>query len=301
MKTILKNMFVLAALLTLTLIVGCDSQSGITDSNLEKSGSNGTATGQDGTSGDLTTQTNSLPKFLTYAVIGGKEVTLNGAPIMVRESVDPTLNANVHSNENVILDGNRITIKGFATYVENFVKNGDNIKIIPNSNPKNKPTYYKVSPVAIPGIDVSSYKSIADIVYDSDKQLSGFISLGTQSDPYIIYVSGNLYLDNVTFDGYGIVLAEKEIEIVSNVKSSSLNPNHSKVLIIAGDKFKMNNSSTTLHAAVYAKNEINLNATQLYVDGSLATSDKNTLNSDGITVRFKYVYSGLSEIIFGSK
>lgn len=298
MKTIRKNLLLLAALLAFA--VGCDSQSGITDSNLEKFGSNGPGNGQNGSSGDLNTQPNNLPKFLTYAAIGGKEVTLNGAPIMVRESTNPTLNANVHSNENVILNGNRITVKGFATYVENFVKNGDNIKIIPNSNPFNKPPYYKVPKVTIPSISVSSYKSIADIVYNSDKQLSGYISLGTQSDPYIIYVAGNLYLDNVTFDGYGIVLAEKEIEIVSNVKSSSLNPDHSKVLIIAGDKFKMNNSSTTLHAAVYAKNEINLNATQLYVDGSLATLDKNTLNGDGITVRFKYVYSGLSEIIFGS-
>jgi hypothetical protein len=299
MKTIIKNLFALAILALFA--VGCDSQSGITDSNLEKLGSNGKGNGQNGSSGDLTNQTNNLPKFLTYAVIGGKEVKLNGAPIWVKESTDPTLNANVHSNENVILNGNRITIKGFATYVENFVKNGDNIIVSPNSNPNNKPPYYKVSPVSIPSISVSSYKSIADIVYDSDKPLSGFISLGTQSDPYIIYVAGNLYLDNVTFDGYGIVLAEKEIETVSDVKSSSLNPDHSKVLIIAGDKFKMNNSSTTLHAAVYAKNEINLNAEQLYVDGSLATLDKNTLNGDGITVRLKYVYSGLSEIIFGSK
>jgi hypothetical protein len=298
MNSIRKNLFVFAAIAALAF--GCDSQSGITDSNLEKFGSNGSGNGQNGSSGDITTQTNNLPKFLTYAVIGGKEVNLNGAPIMVRESTVPTLNANVHSNENVILNGNRITVKGFATYVENFVKNGDNINVSPNSNPNNKPSYYKVPKVNIPSISVSSYKSIADIVYDTDKQLSGNISLGTQSDPYIIYVTGNLYLDNVTFDGYGIVLAEKEIEIVSNVKSSILNPDHSKVLIIGGDKFKMNNSSTTLHAAVYAKNEINLNAEQLYVDGSLATQDKNTLNGDGITVRFKYVYSGLSEIIFGS-
>lgn len=294
MNSIRKNLFLFAALAAIAF--GCDSQSGLTDSNLDKSGSNG----QNGSSGDITTQTNNLPKFLTYAVIGGKEVTLNGAPIMVRESTVPTLNANVHSNENVILNGNRITVKGFATYVDNFVKNGDNIKVSPNSNPNNKPPYYKVPQVTIPSISVSSYKSIADIVYDSDKQLSGYISLGTQSNPYIIYVAGNLYLDNVIFDGYGIVLAEKEIEVVSDVKSLSLNPDHSKVLIIAGDKFKMNNSSTTLHAAVYAKNEINLNAEQLYVDGSLATRDKNTLNGDGITVRFKYVYSGLSNIIFGS-
>jgi hypothetical protein len=289
MNSIRKNLFLFAVIAALAF--GCDSQSGITESSFDKSGGN---------SGNGVNQVNSVPDFFKYAVIGGEEVTLNGSPIWVKESSDPSLNANIHSNNSVILNGHTITTEGFVTYRDKVTIDGDNIKINPNSNPNNKPPHFKVSGVNIPSVNVESYKSIADIVYDTDKQLSGNIDLGTQSDPFIIYVTGNLYLDNVTFSGYGIVLAEKEVDIVSDVRSSSLNPDHSKVLIIAGDKFILNNSSTTLHAAVYAKNEININAEQAYIDGSLATLQKNTLNGNRIDLRFKLVYSGLSEIIFGS-
>jgi hypothetical protein len=238
---------------------------------------------------------------MTYAVIGGEEVTLNGSPIWVREAVDPKLNANVHSNNKVILNGKKIAIEGFVTYVDIVKIDGDNITIIPNNNPTNKPSHYKVSGVNLPAINVEDYKYLADIIYDGDKQLSGNINLGSQSDPLVIYVAGNLYLDRVTFNGYGIVIAEKEIEIVSNVRSSSPHPDHSKVFIVGGDKFKLNNSSTTLHASVYTKYEVNINAEDALIEGSLATREKNTLNGKRIDMRFKPVYSGLAEMIFGSK
>jgi hypothetical protein len=272
--------------------IGCDSQSGVNDANLGKSSGN--------IGGNQINQNGNLPEFLTYSVIGGEEVTLNGSPIFVDESDDPDLNANIHSNNTVKLNGKRIGVDGFVTYVDNIIIDGDNITITPNSNPTNLPPHYQVSGVNIYSIEVEDYKSIADVVYDTDKQLSGLITLGTQSDPYIIYVTGNLYLDAVTFDGYGILLAEKEVDIVSNTINSSPDPLHSKVLIVAGDKFIFNNSSSIMEASVYARNEININSNDGTIEGNLATLRKNTLNGNGINFYYKPVYQGLSDIIFGT-
>jgi len=289
MKSVRNNLLLIAVLFAFSF--GCDSQSGVTDNNVDKKG---------GGSGIQIIRNAVLPQFLTYSVIGGEEVTLNGSPIWLKESFDPELNSDVHSNENVILNGHQITVEGFVTYVNNIIIDGDNISIAPNFNPNSIPHHYQVPSVEIPHINVEDYKSMADIVYDGDKQLSGNLDLGTQSDPLIIYVSGNLYLDNVVFNGYGIILAEKEVDVVSDVIDSSPDPDHSKLFIITGNKFILNSSSSTLHATVYAKYEININAEHAFIEGSLASLSKNTLNGNGIDLRFKLLYSGLSELIFGS-
>jgi hypothetical protein len=284
------NIKILLSLFILVFTLGCNNQPDLNQSNLTDK-INGIRPGQD----EL-----NLHAFLTYAVIGGEEVTLNGEPIIVRENVNPQLNANVHSNNEVILNGEKIYVKGFVTYNDNIIIDGDDIRITPAINPKNLPQHYQVSSVNIPGIDIKDYKSIADIVYDSDKELSGNINLGSETDPVVIYVGENLYLDNITFNGYGIILVEDEVEVVSDTRTSSPHPDHSKVLIVSGGKFKLNNSSTTLHASVYAKNEININAEDAAIEGSLATLRKNTLNGNNIKLQYKPVHSALAELVFGT-
>jgi hypothetical protein len=292
MKTLTKHLFLVLTLLVFS--VACNSQPGLTDialdETLEKK-SGVTALSQ------LNNET-AIPAFFNYSVIGGEEVTLNGSPISVKESTNPFLNANVHSNQSVILNGTRIAVEGFITFNEKLAIDGDKITIEPNYNPNSRTAYYKVPDIEIPSIEVQKYKSLADVVYDGDTKLNGKINLGTNALPSVIYVAGNLYMDNVTFIGYGVVLAEKEVEIISDVKSSTLDQDYTKVLIVAGDKFILNNSNTTLHAAVYAKNEINIIAGKVLIDGSLASLSKNTLNGSGIDVRFKLVHPNLSTLIF---
>jgi hypothetical protein len=284
------NIKILLSLFILVFTLGCNNQPDLNQSNLTDK-INGIRPGQD----EL-----NLHAFLTYAVIGGEEVTLNGEPIIVRENVNPQLNANVHSNNEVILNGEKIYVKGFVTYNDNIIIDGDDIRITPNNNPNNNPSHYPVNDIVLPNIEVEDYKSLADIVYNGDKQLSGNINLGSETDPVIIYVGENLYLDNVTFNGYGIILVEDEVEVVSDTRTSSPHPDHSKVLIVSGGKFKLNNSSTTLHASVYAKNEININAEDAAIEGSLATLRKNTLNGNNIKLQYKPVYSALAELVFGT-
>src|SRR5690606_15166981 len=101
------------------------------------------------------------------------------APIIVKEFSNPLLNANIHSNNEVILNGETILIDAFVTYVDNIIIDGDNIKIKPNYNPQSKPAHFKKPSVNIPSIDIQSFKANADLVYDGDKELSGTIKLGT--------------------------------------------------------------------------------------------------------------------------
>ena len=286
LKIILFNSIVISFLFG----IGCNIFPDLNDSNSSNKTS-GTSLNQ----GEL-----NLPEFLTYAVIGEEEVTLNGESILVKEAVNPQLNANVHSNNEVILNGKKIHIRGFATYVDNIIIDGDDIRIMPNNNSNNNPPHYQVSGVDIPEIEIEDYKSLADIVYESDKQLSGNVNLGTELDPLVIYVGENLYLDGVTFNGYGVIFVEDEVEVVSNAKNSTSDPDYGKVLIATGGKFKLNNSSTTLHASVYAKNEININAEDAAIEGSLATLRKNTLNGNNIKLQYKPVHSALAELVFGT-
>jgi hypothetical protein len=268
--------------------IGCDSQqSEIIQSDFAEIGP-----------GIGTIQTSTIPEFFNYSVIGGEEVTLNGSMMTVKEANDPYLNANVHSNKSVILNGDYITVKGFVTYYEYITIDGEYIRIIPNDNPNNLPPYYQTSPIHMPYLNLEQYKYMADTVYYEDQQLYGIIYLGTQSNPAVLYFSDKLFLDDVQFNGYGVILVEDDVEIVSNVVSMSPHPDYSKVLIVTGGKLILNNSNTSLHSAVYTNDEININAEYSFVEGSLAAYKKNTLNADNVNVHYKPVYSGLSDLIF---
>ena len=240
---------------------------------------------------------NLLPPPLEYAIFGGEEVKLNGTNIKVKDANDPTLNSNVHSNDKVTFDGTNLGVEGFVTYKNSITPGG--AVILPNDNPNNLPVYYKAT-VAIPSIDISSYESKADIVYNGDKTFSGVINLGSRSDPYIIYVKGKVFLSG-TLNGYGIIIAEGDVEINSSLTNLTQHPEYSKFHIVTQGKFIVNNQSTTTHTTVYAKDEVVINAKDAVIEGGLVSLKKVTLNNQNIDVRYKPLVSTLSDQIFGKQ
>lgn len=224
-----------------------------------------------------------------YAILGGDEVTLNGENISVRH-ID-NLNANIHSNNKVILNGKNISVNGFITYNDIIKIDGDNIRIIPDSNPNNLPSHSKAPRVTIPNVNIRDFQSSADVVYNGDKDLRGTIELGTQQNPMIIYVKGKVFISG-TINGYGLIVAEDDVEVRGNLTNSS-NSVLSETLIITNKKFIVNKESTVVHASVYSREEAVINDQNALFVGSITSLSKVTLNDNGIEFRYKPSFMNL--------
>jgi hypothetical protein len=247
-----------------------------------------------------------IPPVMQYAILGGEDVTLNGGtPITVGDYLDPTYNANVHSNKDVVLNGDNITIEGFATYAKDITIDGKpgTIKIIPNSNPNGDPAYYKTSAVPIPNVDLKSFLTKPGVIpILKDYPMTGPLILSPdKANPTIIYIKGKLTVTGtVNVSGYGIIISEGDVEMKGNFIHNSVGvPNHSKVLIATGGKFMIGTEKTTIHASVYAKDEIPVNGKNVTVIGNLVSQKKVTLNNQGVVVLYHPISSQVSKTIFG--
>ncbi len=228
----------------------------------------------------------SLPPFLEYAILGGQEVKLNGDKIKVRHAQHPTFNTDVHSNDKVTLNGSNMTFEGFVTYTNSYTQNGSNFNINPIENPDSLPVHHQKNPITIPTFNASDYLAAADVVYNSDQTLSGNINLGTAANPKIIYVKGKLQISGKVY-GYGVFIAEDDVEIKGDLTSNSPDPNYSKVGIFTEKKMILNDEKTTLHSTVYANEEIVINGKMADIWGGVISKSKVTLNNEKITLYYK--------------
>jgi hypothetical protein len=223
-----------------------------------------------------------------YAILSGDEVTLNGEFINVGHAFD--FNADIHSNNKVILNGKDITVEGFVTYNDIIKIDGDNIRIIPAFNPENLPPHSKVSRTAVPNINIRSFMANADVVYNGDTDLRGKIDLGTQLNPVIIYVRGKVFISG-EINGYGLIVAEDDVEVRGNLTNSSRDPDFSETLIITNKKFIVNQESTVVYASAYSREEAVINDQNALFIGSITSLSKVTLNDNGIEFRYKPLFA----------
>ena len=221
----------------------------------------------------------SLPSLMNKGVMGEKEVTFNGDYLSVKDTNNPTINADVHSNMGVKLNGSNYFFEGFITSAGTIDNDGSNIQIIPNSNPQGAPvSQQNVAPVAIPNFVAGNYLSKANQTYDSDQTFSGNIILGTKSSPKIIYVKGKVIMNNTNITGYGIIVAENDIEIYGNVSINSANQTASQFGMFTSGKLMINNANKTVEATIISQSETILNNQDINVIGSITSKDKVTFN-----------------------
>lgn len=136
-------------------------------------------------------------------------------------SADPTSNASVHSNGNINIQSGTALVEGFGHYVGNVnITNGQVATDIfqPNSNPVSSPITEQVDEIDVPIFVASDHLPLATWSSGGNLDLSGNQALGTEENPTIWYVDGNVTTSgNVSFSGYGVIIATGNIEIDHDV------------------------------------------------------------------------------------
>ena len=133
-------------------------------------------------------------------------------------------NTDVHTNGNLRFESGNAYIGGFGSYNGNLeLLNGQSESDIfnPVSNPGGAPLTEHVAEIDVPVFTAGDHLSSATATYFSDLELSGNVNLGTQENPAIWYVDGNVKIVGaVTFSGYGVILAKGNFEIEYNVSTT---------------------------------------------------------------------------------
>ena len=235
-----------------------------------------------------------VPPFFDYALLAGDKLTVNGEGSNVWDDNNPLWNANTHSNGDTYYNGDNLLQEGFATYTKGITMDGNNITLAPNQNPDGDPVHYKAPKVTIPNFSAASHKNDADEVYDGDKTFSGNITLGTKTNPKIIYVGGKLFISG-TVSGYGIFLVQDDIEIKGDLVAQTPHPTDNKLALYTSKKLMVNDPNVEIHAQILAMDEININEKNVEIHGT-ATSKKNlTFNIMGSKLFYKPANANLME------
>lgn len=227
-----------------------------------------------------------VPPFFKYALLGGTEVIINGNNSSVVDDNNPTINANVHSNDKIILNGNSTLIEGFATYTGSITANWHQVTITPNQNPSSLPVHSNSTALAIPAFNPTDYLSEATQVYYGDKTFSGNVTLGTKENPEIIYISGKLFIQG-TFSGYGIFIVKDDVEVTGNVLVANPIPSTSSIGIYTEKKFIVNGANRIIYAQVFANDDIILNNNNISLYGSITSRKKVILNGNYANIFYK--------------
>ncbi len=230
-----------------------------------------------------------VPPFLNYAVAMGGNMTLNGN-VNIKDNNNPQLNANIHTNSNFQMNGNS-SITGFLTYSGTATSNPSSrlkTNIVPNNNPNNLASTSQAPNVNMPAFNPDNYKGQAGQTYSSNANLNGEITLGTKSNPEIVYVNGDLNLSgNTTISGYGMFIVKGNILVNGNIKtnnssedddeSESSSSNSSVGLYCSGDLNATGNIK--LNAQIYTGGNVNLNG-NVTIIGSVSAAGVVNFNGN---------------------
>ena len=231
-----------------------------------------------------------VPPFFKFASLSEGEFKINGERDTIRDAFNTQWNADIHSNTKVTLDLSYCLVKGFVTCSTTDVTwESGKVTISPNQNPNGLAVLrYPVPRVEIPAFDPTAYAGIASPSYggNMDYKNTTYDLSSDRLNPTIIYVGGKLTLENVTFRGYGVIVAKGDIETIGNVLVDPVDPLGSKLGLYTGEKIMIKSANGTVHAQLFANKEITINDENTKVYGNMIGKSTIYLNAKG--VRFYY-------------
>jgi hypothetical protein len=213
-----------------------------------------------GVQNNLTVYTNKitggqLPPFLNYAILTNGNLTMKGNAL-VEANPPGNYNANVHTNGAYTGTGNSYNLNGFLTYNSGSGK----LHATPPSNPNNLLTYSTSAQVTIPTFNPANFLSKATTVYNGNTTLSGTITMGTKTNPAIIYVGGNATINNANFTGYGSIIVTGDISMAGNNSFSASDPQGNPLGLFTAGNFSITGNSN-VYASIFANGTVSLNGT----------------------------------------
>jgi hypothetical protein len=198
----------------------------------------------------------SLPEFWQYGLLMEGALTVNGNVSVLGA---PNVNANVHTNDRIQLNGNN-TFEGFGTHVTGAHSNPGwrlHSSFTPRANPDDLPTVQQVSRVDIPIFDAVEHRYLATRQDQGNLHLSGNVQLGTREDPTIWYVGGDLTINGGTrLAGYGVFLVRGNINLAGNFQTTNAVGNESNVGFYTSGNVNMN-GTVEVHGQFWARQNLN--------------------------------------------
>ena len=190
------------------------------------------------------------------------------------DRIASSANSDILSNQGIEIEGGVVCVFGFGLHkdgidiAESHWQNESDI-FLPENNPDSLTLTQVISGVEFPEIVAANYSSFATVTKTGNTDIDGYFTLGTEDNPAIWYVDGDLTtIGDVTFEGYGIIAVDGNVQIDHKIYSTG------------GSTFLEGN------LALYANNDVVINKdteAHIYANGTISTST----NGDpyGITVK----------------
>ncbi len=208
------------------------------------------------------------PAFMQYALISDLNLNLNGnilGEILVTGDERATLNANMHTNGNLHIDGNSVFVAGFGTYVGSGSANPAKAlqnSFQPNYNPTGESGAHQTLAVDIPDFDAAAYTSrlTIDTLTTGLTELAGsYAPGGTREHPYIWYVQGDLTATgNTTMDGYVMFIVEGDAVFNGNMQAGNSGyngPDESSIALYVGGSVELG-GNTEVYGQIFAGGDV---------------------------------------------
>ncbi len=228
----------------------------------------------------------SAPRFMRYALVSDMSLNLGGSittEVFVRGEEGREMNANMHTNGSLHIDGNKVFVEGYGTYMDNASSNPAKSlqrAFQPNYVSKEGDTAYRVDvPVEIPEFDGFAWVSqleangVEVVEIPGDFILDGAHDFGDRESPTVYYVLGNVYGSGLaTINGYGMIAVDGNIVLTGDVEigdSGYTGPDESSFAMYAsGDIEVLGNVDVS--AQIYAAGDVTLDGNPT-IYGSVAT------------------------------
>lgn len=212
-----------------------------------------------------------VPEFARRAILVDMMIQLDSRLVVNSEA--PT-NADVHSNMHLQFGGNTdISVTGFGRSSMQ-VQSASLTTLLglfaPHRNPDLLPTVLGGAPrVQLPSDDLALYRSMASRVWPGSANISGAYQMGTQSNPVVWFVNGDLSTwDDVQFDGWGIIVVTGQGRFNHHVRTVG-DHNQSRLLWIIGSHVFTSGTGLDITGSMHVRGKFNLGGPVRILNGSL--------------------------------
>ena len=230
-----------------------------------------------------------VPQFMRYALISDGPLSLNGnilGEIYVQGADVSVLNANMHTNDGLSVQGNSVRVQGFGTYGTSASFSTEKARsnsFQPNYNPSASEPVTKTAAISIPDFNSAEYvaKKTPNATAAGDLTLAGTYDLGgTRGDPYVWHVTGSLtFSSTATFSGYVLFVVDQDVHAFGDVLANASGydgADESSLALYAGNRIELG-GSTTVYAQMFAGGDVVfLNGTPT-IFGSITTKGSSDL------------------------
>ena len=222
------------------------------------------------------------PPFMRYALITQNNLGLDGnvlTDLYLEGNAANTLNANMHTNGSLFINGNSVVVRGFGTYVTTASSSPSTALLNsfrPYYNPTNAPVVQRVPTVDIPLFDAAEMADNVNVDNTTASvALSGTYDLGgTREDPYVWVVNGDLSASGgVTINGYTLFIVTGNASLAGNVQAGQTGytgPDESSVALYTAGSVNLSGSAR-FYGQIFCGTTVTFSTGSPTVYGSVAT------------------------------